>query len=157
MQRRGGRSSVGRASVWPAARRGLAWLALGVMVLGGAIGLFSSPSVGLGWVCGGVLTHWAAWGYDQRWRRLQGELFRRRAVPRWRLRLGGALVRWGGAVDPGCVLRWAGAGFTIEKGLGPVWRIETAEGLEGGGLRGCPLWYYERDYVLAHEQAEERS
>lgn len=157
MRRRGGRSSLGRWALWSHARIAILWLTVGGMLVGGAISGFSSLSFGMGLLWGCVGLYWAAWAYERRWQRLQSELFRRRAVPRWRRRLGGALVRWGGAVDPGCVLRWAGAGFTIEKGIGPVWRIETAEGLEGGGLRGCPLWYYERDYVLAHEQAEERS
>lgn len=150
MPRRGGRSSVGRGSLWPPTRVTLSWLVAVGMVVGAAVGVFSSPSVGLSTLGGALVVHWLVWAYDQRWRRLQGEVFRRRAVAAWRRKLAWWMRLAAERVDPGARLRWAGSSFTIEKGIGQVW---WTDGAKGPGP-GCPLWYLERDYVLAHEQAE---
>lgn len=150
--RRGGRSSLGRRSAWPPAR-GLAYLGSDLAtVVGGTLWLVLGLNVGLMVLGVGLMGRLNVWLYNRRWARLQGEVFRKRGVSAWRRRMGARLVRWGGVVDPGARLSWAGSSFTLEKDIGQVWWTETV----GRDLPGCPLWYYERDYVLAHEHAERR-
>jgi hypothetical protein len=145
--RRGGRSSLGRHSAWPPAR-GLAYLGSDLAtVVGGTLWLVLGLNVGLTVLGVGLMGRLNVWLYNRRWARLQGEVFVKRGVALWRQRWARRLVRWAEVVDPGSVLRTPGYRFTYEKGLGMVWRE--------GGL-GCPVWYYERDWPLAHEHAERR-
>lgn len=119
------------------------------MGTGLGIWLFLGAHVGLVVFSVGLGGAFGTWLYNRRWRRLQAEVFRRRAVAAWRRKLARWMQAMAGWVDPGARLGWAGSSFTIEKDVGLVWWTEGPS-----SLPGCPLWYLERDYILAHEQAE---
>lgn len=150
--RRGGRSTLGRGAVWPRVRTALLWLWLVLMVAGLPIGVFYRPGVGVGAVFFGIAAVWLTWAYDNRWRRLQHEVFRKRGVPMWRRRLARRLLVLAGQVDPYVALCEDGSGFVLERGIGKVYGTPRP----GEPVRGCPLWYMAGDLVLAHEHAEER-